>query len=75
MVGAKLVLPGPHLDGENIHQLLEQQRVTNTAGVPTVWLNLLNHMAAHKVSRFSTLHTVVIGGAAPPRSMIQAFER
>ena len=74
MVGARLVLPGPHLDGASVHHLLDTHRVTVTAGVPTVWANLLAHCAAHGVTRFASLRRVVIGGAAPPRSMIEQLE-
>ncbi|HEX4780540.1 MAG TPA: 3-(methylthio)propionyl-CoA ligase [Usitatibacter sp.] len=72
MAGCKLVLPGPHLDGASLHQLFEDEKVTITAGVPTVWLALLEHMAQAKAS-LSSLRRVVIGGAAAPPSMIRAF--
>lgn len=74
MVGCKLVLPGPYLDGENLHQLIETHGVCTTAGVPTVWLNLFNHMRQHKLG-FTRLKRLVIGGSAPPRSMIAEIER
>ena len=73
MVGAKMVFPGPHLDGKSVYELIEQERVTLSAGVPTVWLMLLHHLAAAKV-RFSTLNRTVIGGSACPPSMIRAFQ-
>lgn len=73
MVGARLVLPGPHLDGASVYQMLEAHGVTTTAGVPTVWANLLDHMDKHSL-KFSRLKTVVIGGAAAPRTQIAAFE-
>lgn len=73
MVGARLVLPGPHLDGESIYHLIEAHGVTVSAGVPTVWANLLAHVERHQL-RFSRLRCVVIGGAAAPRSQIDAFE-
>ena len=44
MTGAKLVFPGPALDGKSVYELLESEKVTMAAGVPTVWLMLLNHM-------------------------------
>ena len=44
MAGAALVMPGPKLDGASVHELLETERVTFTAGVPTVWLGLLAHL-------------------------------
>eukprot|EP00883_Tetradesmus_obliquus_P009277 jgi/Sobl393_1/20072/SZX64644.1 len=74
MVGARLVLPGPYLDGENIYQLMHTFKVTVTAGVPTVWLNLLQHMDKHKLA-LRHLQRVCIAGSAPPRSMIQALEK
>ena len=73
MVGAKMVFPGPHLDGKSVYELIEQEKVTLSAGVPTVWLMLLNHMAAGKLG-FSTLDRTVIGGSACPPSMIRAFQ-
>jgi len=73
MVGAKMVFPGPHLDGKSVYDLIEQERVTLSAGVPTVWLMLLQHLSANKV-RFSTLNRTVIGGSACPVSMIRTFQ-
>jgi fatty-acyl-CoA synthase len=73
MVGAKMVFPGPHLDGRSLHELFEAEEVTMSAGVPTVWLGLLNFMKEHKL-RFSTLKNVVIGGSACPPAMIRAFQ-
>jgi len=75
MVGARLVMPGPWLDGESIYNLCQQFRVTVSAGVPTVWLALLTYMEAHGLKGFDTFRMAVIGGAAAPRSMIDAFER
>jgi fatty-acyl-CoA synthase len=74
MAGAKLVLPGPRLDGASIHELLETEKVTVTAAVPTVWLALLQHMEKNNL-RLTSMKRVLIGGAACPRSMIQAFEQ
>ncbi|KIZ05685.1 fatty-acyl-CoA synthase [Monoraphidium neglectum] len=73
MVGCRLVLPGPHLDGENVYHMIEAHGVTISAGVPTVWANLLAHVERHGL-RFSRLKAIVIGGAAAPRSHIAAFE-
>jgi fatty-acyl-CoA synthase len=73
MTGAKMVFPGPHLDGRSLHGLFEGEGVTMSAGVPTVWLGLLNYMKEHKL-RFSTLKCVVIGGSACPPAMIRAFQ-
>jgi len=73
MAGAKMVFPGPHLDGKSVYDLLESERVTMSAGVPTVWLMLLQHLAANKL-RFSTLKRTVIGGSACPPAMIRSFQ-
>src|SRR5712664_1460236 len=73
LAGAKMVFPGPHLDGKSVHQLFESEGVTMSAGVPTVWLGLLNYMKEHKL-RFSTLKRTVIGGSACPPAMIKAFQ-
>jgi fatty-acyl-CoA synthase len=70
--GTKLVFPGQHLDGKSLHELFESERVTMSAGVPTVWLGLLNYMKEHRL-RFSTLRRVVIGGSACPPAMMHAF--
>jgi 3-(methylthio)propionyl---CoA ligase len=73
LTGAKMVFPGPHLDGKSLHQLFEAEGVTMSAGVPTVWLGLLNYMKEQKL-RFSTLKRTVIGGSACPPAMIKTFQ-
>jgi YD repeat-containing protein len=73
LTGAKLVFPGQHLDGKSLHQLFEAEQVTMSAGVPTVWLGLLNYMREQKL-KFSTLKRVVIGGSACPPAMTRAFQ-
>ncbi len=73
MVGAKLVFPGQHLDGKSVHDLMEAERVTMSAGVPTVWLMLLQHVKANGL-KFSSLKRTVIGGSACPPAMIRTFE-
>jgi fatty-acyl-CoA synthase len=72
MTGAKLVFPGPGMDGKSIYELIESERVTYAAGVPTVWQMLLTHMKPAGL-RFSTLKRTVIGGSACPPAMIDAF--
>ena len=72
MVGAKLVFPGPALDGKSVYELIEAEKVNFAAGVPTVWQMLLGHMKPNKL-RFSTLTRTVIGGSACPPAMIDAF--
>jgi acyl-CoA synthetase (AMP-forming)/AMP-acid ligase II len=73
MRGAKLVMPGARLDGASVFELLETERVTMTAAVPTVWMMLLQYMQKENV-RPSTLKLVAIGGSACPPAMIRAFE-
>ena len=73
MTGAKLVLPGPNLDGPSLHDLLESEQVSITAAVPTVWLGLLKHLESTG-GGLSSLKRVVIGGSACPRAMTEAFE-
>ncbi len=77
MVGAKLVLPGPHLDGESIFNLMLQERVTFSQGVPTVWLMLFQYLDAHPELDPKSLGVkrVGIGGAAVARSMLERFEK
>ena len=73
MVGAKLVFPGPHLDGKSLHELFESEGVTVSAGVPTVWQGLLTHVEANDL-KFSTMRRTVIGGSACPPAMMRAFQ-
>lgn len=72
LTGAKLVFPGPALDGKSIYELIESERVTYAAGVPTIWQMLLGHMKPGGL-KFSTLKRTVIGGSACPPAMITAF--
>jgi acyl-CoA synthetase (AMP-forming)/AMP-acid ligase II len=74
LVGAKLVFPGPALDGKSVYDLLESEKVTFAAGVPTVWQMLLGHLQANGL-KFSTLKRTVIGGSACPPAMINAFQQ
>ena len=73
MVGAKLVLPGPGLDGKSLYELFESEGVTLSAGVPTVWQGLLTHVESQKL-RFSTMNRTIIGGSACPPAMMTTFE-
>jgi fatty-acyl-CoA synthase len=77
MVGAKLVLPGPHLDGESIFKLMQQERVTFSQGVPTVWLMLFQYLDAHPEldPRSLGVRRVGIGGSAVSRAMLERFEQ
>jgi 3-(methylthio)propionyl---CoA ligase len=72
--GAKLVLPGPALDGASLYALFEGEGVTISAGVPTVWMGLLNYVKTNDL-KFSTFKETVIGGSACPPAMIKSFER
>jgi fatty-acyl-CoA synthase len=74
MVGAKLVFPGVALDGASLYELFEKEKVTFTAGVPTVWLALLQYMQANKLE-LSTVKYAVIGGSAAPPAMIETFDK
>jgi fatty-acyl-CoA synthase len=73
MVGAKLVYPGPWLDGKSLYELFESEGVTMSAGVPTVWQGLLAHVEANGL-RFGTMRRTVIGGSACPPAMLKAFQ-
>ena len=73
MTGAKLVLPGPGLDGKSLHELFEAERVTLSAGVPTVWQGLLAYVEANGL-KFSTMRRTVIGGSACPPAMMRTFQ-
>jgi fatty-acyl-CoA synthase len=72
MVGAKLVFPGAGLDGKSLYELFETERVTLSAGVPTVWQGLLAYVEA-KGLKFSTMKRTVIGGSACPPAMLRSF--
>src|SRR5205807_1981035 len=74
MNGAKLVMPGPRLDGQSLYELFEAEGVTMSLGVPTVWLSFEAHLTATD-GRCSTLRWILSGGAAVPPSLIEAFER
>ena len=76
MVGAKLVFPGPFLDPETLLEDFEQQRVTITAGVPTIWMGILGMLDAEPDRwDLSTLHSMLVGGSAAPRAMIAGFRQ
>jgi len=72
LTGAKLVLPGPGLDGKSVYELIELEQVTYAAGVPTVWQMLLGHVQSKGLT-FSSLKRTVIGGSACPPAMISTF--
>jgi acyl-CoA synthetase (AMP-forming)/AMP-acid ligase II len=74
--GTGLVLPGPKLDAESVLELLAQERVTITAGVPTVWMAILQALN-NEPDRWdlSALRHLIVGGSAVPRSMFEGFDR
>ncbi len=78
MTGAQLVLPGPRLDPESIFNLLRDLNCNMAAGIPTIWLNFLAWIEANRekldLSQVS-LKRVLSGGAAVPRSVMEAFDR
>ncbi len=72
MAGAAIIMPGRHLDGASLAGLLNDERVTVSCGVPTVWLGLLQHLRATG-ERIDTVRRLTVGGSAVPRSMTEAF--
>jgi len=77
MVGAKVVMPGPHLDGQSLYELMRDEGVTFSQAVPTVWLMLFQYLDQHPEIDMKKigLKTIGVGGAATPRSMIERFEK
>jgi fatty-acyl-CoA synthase len=74
LVGASLVLPGPFLDPESLLELMSRERVTVSAGVPTIWLALLNALdAAPERYDLSAIRVLNGGGASVPEALIRAF--
>ncbi|GGC32584.1 long-chain-fatty-acid--CoA ligase [Siccirubricoccus deserti] len=71
--GASLVLPGPKLDPASLHRLIEEEGVTFSAGVPTIWTALLNWMRAEPARRFSAPPRLVVGGTALPTAINAGF--
>ena len=72
IAGAKLVLPGPRPDCAELYAMMESEKVTVSAAVPTIWLGLLQHLEQNAL-RFSTLQRVVGGGSAIPAPLIAAL--
>ena len=76
LTGTKQVFPGPHLDPASLLGLIQDERVTFTAGVPTIWLGILDALDKDpKAFDTSSLKAMVVGGAAAPQAMIEAFEK
>ena len=75
LVGASQIFPGPHLDPASILELMQNERVTMSAGVPTIWLGILQALDAQPGTwDLSSLRMTLVGGAAPPESMIRGFK-
>ncbi|WP_245929113.1 long-chain fatty acid--CoA ligase [Agarilytica rhodophyticola] len=74
MIGAKLVMPGPHMDGKSMSELINSEGVTKSAAVPTVWTGLINYLDKSN-TKIPSLNETIIGGSAVSRSMIEKFER
>jgi len=74
LTGAKMVFPGPALDGKSLFELFEQEQVTFSAGVPTVWLGLLTYVGQNNL-KFSSFKRTVIGGSACPPAMMKTFRK
>ena len=72
MAGTGLILPGRHLDGASLHQLMNEERVTIATGVPTVWMGLLAHLRASG-GRLETVKVIMTGGSACPPLLLEAF--
>ena len=76
LVGAKLVLPGPYLDPPSLVDLFQTERVTIAAGVPTIWMGLLQLLDDRPGAwDLSSLRALLVGGSAAPQAMIEAFDR
>ena len=73
MVGAKMVMPGAGLDGKSLYELFEAEGVTFSAGVPTVWLGLLQYLK-ESGAKLTTLKRLVCGGSATPPALMRSFE-
>jgi 3-(methylthio)propionyl---CoA ligase len=74
MQGAKLVMPGSRLDGESLYELFENEGVTYSLGVPTVWLGFESYLS-RSGKRCSSLRRVLSGGSAVPPAMVEGFVR
>ena len=73
LVGAKMVFPGPGYDGASLHELFESEEVTISAGVPTIWLGLLDYLRENG-KHLSHLKVALCGGASPARALIREIE-
>lgn len=74
LVGAPQVFPGPHLQPRDLAEIIQNEKITLTAGVPTLWLGLLNLLETERYD-ISSLRAMPVGGSAAPRTMIEAYEK
>jgi len=74
MLGSKVVMPGPHLQPRDLAELIQDERVTLTAGVPTLWLGILGVLETERYD-LTSLRGMIVGGAAMPQAAIEAFQR
>lgn len=75
MVGAKQVFPGPHLQPVDLLQLIQNERVTVPAGVPSIWIGILAELERNPTYDVSSIRAMPVGGSAAPRAMIEAYEK
>jgi fatty-acyl-CoA synthase len=76
MVGAKFVMPGPHLDPASLVDLFVREKVTLTGGVPTIWMGVLQYLDANPGAfDLSAIRAMYVGGSAVPQAMIETFEK
>jgi len=74
LVGAKQVFPGPFLDGKSLAELIQSERVTIPAGVPTIWMGLLQVLEKESYD-ISSIRAMPVGGSAVPRSMLERYQK
>lgn len=74
MVGADMVMPGPHLQGKPLAEMISDYRVTVAAGVPTIWTGLYHELKANPRD-VSCIRALVVGGSAMPRGLIEGYEK
>ncbi|MCL6635053.1 MAG: long-chain fatty acid--CoA ligase [Peptococcaceae bacterium] len=74
-MGTRLVLPGRHLDPKSLCQLIQDEKVTVTAGVPTIWMGIYQLLENGAGYDLSSLRSMVVGGSAAPRTLIEGFEK
>ncbi len=75
LTGCKLVLPGPHLDIESLLEFFETEKITVAAGVPTIWLSLVDYLERHPERRKCLPNRVLVGGASPPEALIRKLDQ